>query len=182
MSNLAKNQGFSSARPMADYVGKFLDPILERRSGINLDLLNIWDELAGADYRACSRPHKLIWPRVQRDESGEPIDFEPATLVVACVPGYGLFLQHDSVGLLSRVNSYFGYTAVGRIKIIDDTTDERPITNVSDDSLPSRTLDESSERRLMDILSCLEDGTDKKSLELLGRDVFMNNSNDTSKE
>ena len=157
-----------SAKPISDYVSKLLDPVLERRSGATLDLAAVWNELAGPDYRACSRPHKLVWPRIKRDDSGEEI-FEPATLVVACVPGYGLFLQHESESLLSRVNSYFGYTAVGRLKIIDDVGDTKPDISVKR-GLP--VLDKDAKVRLSKALEHLEAGPHREALEKLGKDIF----------
>lgn len=158
-----------SAKPLSDYATKLLDPLLEKRSGVTIDLVAAWDELAGPDYRACSRPHKLIWPRITKDEDGNEQDFEPATLVVACVAGYGLFLQHDSEALLARVNSYFGYSAVGRIKIIDDVDNQK--SNISSPpDLPK--LDEDDKLRLSKALESLEEGPHKEALRELGKDVF----------
>ena len=52
--------------------------------------------------------------------------FEPATLIIACEGGDALFLQHDSAAILARVNDYFGFTAVNKLKLVQKPIGNRP--------------------------------------------------------
>ena len=103
----------SFARPVSDLMAKVLDPVMERRAGMRMDLIAAWEDMVGANYATTTRPLKLQWPR-QRDE-GDP--FEPATLVIACEPSIALFLQHETGPIIARVNAYFGFAAVGRVQL-----------------------------------------------------------------
>lgn len=153
------------AKPLSDYATKLLDPILQKRTGLDIDLFAIWAELAGDEYRECSRPHKLIWPKIKKDE------FQPATLVVACVIGYGLFLQHDSQNLLNRINAYFGYSAIGKIKIIDDIATNQPKQKKR---LPE--LNEQAKTKLENVLQNITSLPHKQALKKWGQDIYSKRS------
>jgi hypothetical protein len=102
------------ARPVGDLVAGLLDPVLARKAGMTSGLIAAWPELVGPKLEGVTRPEKLVWP--PRRAEGDP--FEPATLVVACEGASVLRLQHGTSELLSRVNGFFGYGAVSRIKIV----------------------------------------------------------------
>ena len=44
--------------------------------------------------------------------------FEPAVLVVACEGAAALHLQHETGEIISRVNAFLGFSAIGRIRIV----------------------------------------------------------------
>ncbi len=102
------------ARPLSDLVSDLVDPIVARKAGMTAGLLSAWPEIAGLRLQEGCRPERLLWPR-QRNED-DP--FEPATLVVACEGAFVLRLQHESREVIDRVNGFFGYPAVARLKIV----------------------------------------------------------------
>jgi hypothetical protein len=106
--------GRRGARPVGDLVAGLLDPVLARKAGMTSGLIAAWPELVGPRLEGVTRPEKLVWP--PRRYEDDP--FEPATLVVACEGASVLRLQHGTSELLSRVNGFFGYGAVARIKIV----------------------------------------------------------------
>ena len=154
-----KNQ----ARPLADYVSEFLDPSIERRLGMNIDLLSAWDELVGDEFRGVSRPEKLVW--------GSGDSFEPATLVISCESSHSIFLQHEVHRLLERINVYFGFTAVDKIRVVQKEigTEESP-----DDSPPE--LSYSDELRLRRVLEGINDPDRRALIEKWGRSIFGSSS------
>ncbi len=77
-------------------------------------LVSSWPEIAGARLAEGTRPEKLIWAARRSDLD----PFEPATLVVACEGAFALRLQHEAGELLQRIDVFFGYHAVGRLKIV----------------------------------------------------------------
>lgn len=102
------------ARPVGDLASALLDPVLARKAGMTTGLIAAWPELVGVRLVGVCRPEKLVWP--PRRNEDDP--FEPATLVVACEGASVLRLQHQTSELVGRVNAFFGYPAVARMKIV----------------------------------------------------------------
>ncbi|MFD0915926.1 DUF721 domain-containing protein [Pseudahrensia aquimaris] len=165
-----KQDGFvpRGARPVADLVSKLLNPVIERRAGMTLDLLSVWEEIVGERHAEHSRPEKLNWPRKHDDDD----PFEPATLIVACEGHHALFLQHDSDGIVKRVNAYFGFAAVAKLKLV-----QKPLTR-TDKRKRRRApqVEPDQARRIAEIVENVDDPHLKSALEKLGRGVFSKGS------
>lgn len=100
-------------RPIGDLVSSLVEPVVARKAGMSLDLIGAWPEIVGPRLEEGCRPEKLVWPKGYGDEPSEP-----ATLVIACEGAFALRLQHEVQTILSRVNDYFGYRAVSKVKIV----------------------------------------------------------------
>ena len=109
MNDSQQRKGF---RPLADPAAGILDPVLRKRAGITIELVQAWDEVVGSSLGGLSRPLKLIWPRRAREDD----PFQPATLVIACQGFTAMRVQHETGEIISRVNAFLGFAAVGRIK------------------------------------------------------------------
>ena len=103
-----------AARPVGDLASALLDPVLARKAGMTTGLIAAWPDLVGTRLVGVCRPEKLVWP--PRRNEDDP--FEPATLVVACEGASVLRLQHQTSELVGRVNAFFGYPAIARMKIV----------------------------------------------------------------
>jgi hypothetical protein len=166
---MSKNSGDnrrwkSQARPVSELAAALLDPLIARRAGMKLDLLAGWPEIAGPDHAAYSMPEKILWPR--RISEDDP--FEPATLVVACDGARAILFQHAVSEVLERVNIYFGFHAIGRIKIV-----QKPVTKPRTRRVRAeQPLDPEAKRRLDGIVAGVGDEKLRKSLEALGRGVI----------
>ncbi len=97
-------------RPLADPAAGILDPVLRKRAGITIELVQAWEEVVGPVLGEQSRPLKLLWPR--RAHEDDP--FQPATLVIACQGFTAMRVQHETGEIISRVNAFLGFAAVGR--------------------------------------------------------------------
>ena len=71
--------------------------------------------------RANSRPEKIVWPRRMHEDD----PFQPATLVIACEGLAALHLQHETGEIIGRVNAFLGFTAIGRIRIVQKPVQRR---------------------------------------------------------
>lgn len=151
-------------KPVAELVGKVLEPVIARRTGMTLDLMRAWPELAGPKYGELTRPEKIDWPRRVNHED----PFEPATLVVACDGSIAVFFQHDQTAILDRINLFFGFQAIRRIRIVQKPVrkDPKPARNK-----PSA-LSNEDEARLAALLDGIDDPELRNSLEALGRGVL----------
>ena len=151
-------------RKVSELVGKIMEPVLARRSGMTLDLLNAWPELAGVEYRDYTRPEKINWPN--RAHEDDP--FKPGILVVACDGARALFFQHDLSRICARVNVFFGFTAIEKIKIV-----QKPVTAPKQNKVrtPAK-LNEQQTAKLDKILDHIDNPELKEKLAKLGRGVM----------
>ncbi len=160
---IAKKKG-RHARPVSELVSAVLDPVLRRRAGISMNLLQSWEEIAGERLGSLSRPEKIDWPR--RAHEDDP--FEPATLTVACDGAVALLLQHETTEVMSRINAFLGFAAIGRIKIV-----QKPVSqNSNRRERAIRELSGEETGRLAAMVGEIEDDGLRLSLEQLGRSVL----------
>jgi len=146
-----------------------MEPVLSRRSGMNMDLLTAWSELVGTDYCDFTRPEKINWPN--RAHEDDP--FKPGVLVVACDGARALYFQHELKQVCERVNVFFGFAAISKIKIVQKPVHNRE-NQIGSGLKPKRVtkLDGDKENRLKSILSHIDDPELKKKLEKLGQGVL----------
>ncbi|MGU3574713.1 DUF721 domain-containing protein [Brucellaceae bacterium C25G] len=160
MRETREGRGF---KPLADTTSDILDPVLRKRAGINLSLIQSWEDIVGASIGQSSRPLKIMWPR--RLHENDP--FQPATLVVACEGFAAMRMQHETGEIISRVNGFLGFAAIGRIKI-----EQKPLTAKQErrkrkpvEIPPSQTL------KIQGQTSVIDDDGLRQALERLGRNI-----------
>ncbi|MFN3889113.1 MAG: DUF721 domain-containing protein [Beijerinckiaceae bacterium] len=102
------------AAPLADLVGKALDPVVAKQGFGESDIILHWDDIVGPRLAAVSDPIRLQWPPRPPGRSPEAAP-EPATLVVRIEGAFALELQHLAPLVIERVNARLGWRCVGRI-------------------------------------------------------------------
>ena len=100
------------ARPLAELIGDALDPLVRKRGLARTELLAWWPDIVGAAYQGRTAPERIRWTR----------DGSAATLVVRCDPALALQFAHETERVRERINAYFGYPAVGAVRIV-----QRPV-------------------------------------------------------
>lgn len=160
-----KNKGArGQAVPLADLAVSILGPVLKKRTGVSMALIQSWEELAGPRLAGLSRPERMIWPR----RANEDHPFEPATLVVACQGIAALHLQHESAQLIARLNAFVGFNAVGRIRIV-----QKPVTQAPARARPLvRALTDRENARVDEVVGGIEDPGLREALDRLGRSIL----------
>lgn len=152
-----------NAVPVSDLAAGVLDPVLRRRAGITIGLVQSWDEIAGEKLARTTRPEKIVWPR--RLTEDDP--FEPATLVIACEGIAALHLQHETGEVIARVNAFLGFTAVGRIRIV-----QKPVAAAPKRRPGLRALDRAEKDRVEAMVGGIEDEGLRSALARLGGSVI----------
>lgn len=150
-------------RQISEIANGMLDPILARRAGLNTMLLGSWDEIAGADFAECTRPERIKWERggVGSDDGG----FRPGVLTVACEGARALFLMHAQAELIQRINAFFGFAAIERVRIVQKPVSQ-PARRPRLRPLPPR-----EKERIAGLLTEIEDPRLRDALERLGQAV-----------
>ncbi|MEX0409049.1 DUF721 domain-containing protein [Aquibium sp. LZ166] len=150
--------------PVSDLASAIIDPVLRKRAGVSIGLVQSWDEIVGTRLAHSSRPEKIVWPRRLHEED----PFEPATLVIACEGAAALHLQHETGEIIGRVNAFLGFAAIGRIKIV-----QKPVRhNRGPEPARLRELDREEVSRIARSVGGIEDEGLRASLERLGRSVL----------
>ena len=168
-SKSIKKRGKNSGpRSVSEIVGKVLEPVLARRAGMTLDLMNAWPQLVGEEFQETTRPEKINWPRRAHEED----PFKPAVLVVACENSAALFFQHEQAAIIERVNLFFGFEAIGRI-----TIQQKEVLNTKNlKKEEPASVSREDEVRLASILDEIDDPVLKETLSRLGRGVISRNT------
>ncbi|WCR55360.1 DUF721 domain-containing protein [Bartonella clarridgeiae] len=150
---------------ISEMVSEMLDPILRKRTGLNISLIEHWSQIVGQDIGEHTMPIKIIW-KCRTDQSET---FYPATLVVACKGGFAaLKLMHETDELIQRINGFFGYIAIGRIKI-----EQKQVPVFTDRPKIKLFPDEKKKQRLEKMLEGIEDESLYQSLYKLGYCIFV---------
>jgi hypothetical protein len=153
-----------NAKPVSDLSVEILDPVLRRRAGISVGLVQSWEEIVGARTAAQSRPEKILWPR--RAHEDDP--FQPATIVIACEARAALHLQHEAGEIISRINGFLGYPAINRLRLV-----QKPVALAQRKMKPPlRVLDQGKQAQLDAQLADVEDEGLRAALARLGQTVL----------
>lgn len=161
---MAAKTRFGNPVPVSDVATGILDPVLRKRAGMSVGLVQSWEEIVGPRLATASRPEKIQWPRRLNEED----PFEPATLVIACEGMAALHLQHQTGEIVSRVNAFLGFNAIGRVRIV-----QKPLSGQHKPPRPTpRQLSGAERARLAEVVAPLEDDGLRTSLERLGASIL----------
>ena len=151
---------------ISEIANGLVDPILARRAGISTMLLGAWEDIAGPDFADCTKPEKIAWQRHAGEADGDG-GFEPGTLIVACEGARALFLSHQLGEMIGRINGFFGFPAIQRIRIV-----QKPVTPPTRRKPRLAPLPADRAEALQGMLAEIEDDRLKAALERLGRAVM----------
>ncbi|MEJ8473484.1 DUF721 domain-containing protein [Roseibium algae] len=155
---------------MADLVGKAMTPACRKRGFASVDILAAWPDIVGERYGERVQPDRIIWPRRQNEDGDMTAD--PATLVVHTDGPTAMMLSHELPQLIERINMFYGWAAVGRIKILQKPvqikTKSRPV--------PPRDLTDDEEQRLSQQVESVSNDRLREALKKLGAQVIARGS------
>jgi hypothetical protein len=131
----------------------------ERHGFAQADVVTNWDEIVGEDLARHSAPERIKWPR----GSGEQEQKSGGTLIVRAAPGRALDLQYEAPRIISRINSFFGFGAIVKLKVVQAPGLLRPA--------PQAGLAEPDKPIELQSLKSIEAEPLKAALERLGQGV-----------
>ncbi len=153
--------------PVAKQIAATARNVFKARGFQQDHIVRHWPEIVGASLSELSMPEKLAFPRTKANESA-PRRSEGATLTVRVDGPGALEFSHQEPQILERINSYYGYQAVTRIKLV-----QAPLPLPK---LPKKrriaTLSPSQEETLRAETAQIQSDALRASLETLGRRVL----------
>lgn len=85
----------------------------QKHQKILLEMALEWALIVGEVHARSSFPTKIIFPHTNKKDRG--------ILHIAVTHAHAPFLEYDHYGLVSNINAWFGYEAVGTIKLHQTT-------------------------------------------------------------
>lgn len=153
-----RRRGFG-LQAIAKTLPKVTAQVLGRRGFAEADLLSNWAAIVGPELAARCTVRKLERPR--RGAGGEGV------LTLRVEAGFALELQHLEPQLLERINSHFGYRAVGRLRLL-----QAPAPAPEAPRRPDPPADPAEQAALEARLAAVEDSELKAALGRFGRAVL----------
>ncbi len=145
-------------RALAEPMQRVTRSALGTRSLGEATLLSQWPAIAGETLALACWPRRIVFPR--RGERRE------GTLVLKVKPAQATRVAHLEPVLVERVNGFFGYKAVARLRLehgeLPRRADDSPVRE-------RRTLSESESAAVRDSVAPVGDDELRDALERLGR-------------
>jgi hypothetical protein len=104
--------GKSFPRPLADLLHQTLNDAFAKQGFASTELVTRWADIVGAEIAAHCEPEKIQWSRPPGGHTPEP-----GILVLRVEGPAAIEIQHLSGVVLERVNRFFGWQAVGAIRL-----------------------------------------------------------------
>jgi len=136
---------------------------LGRRGLAEGGLVAEWPNIVGSEIAARCRPEALAPARKGRRDEG--------VLTLKVDPGFALEAQHLAPILLERVNGYFGYRAVDRLRLQQGPLGRGRTAKAPAAANRERPLDPDEEAALHSQVAAVADEDLRTALERLGRAV-----------
>ncbi len=153
------------AQPLSALVGRVINPVARKRGFAAADLIAAWAEVVGSELAECTRPEKIVWPR------GEANSELPGVLTLKVDGPRAVLVQHQLGQIVERVNAFFGYAAVGHVRLVQAPLDRTPKPVRTEE----RPLAPEDEARLKTATSGVADEGLREALDRLGRGVLKGN-------
>lgn len=104
-----RRRSYEGLEKLTREVRALTKPILGKRGFSGADILENWADIVGGELAVGVVPEKLAFPPGARVNG---------TLHVKSVGGaFALLFEHNKERVMQRINTYFGYPAVSRVKI-----------------------------------------------------------------
>lgn len=148
-------------RKASEETATILSPLHRRRGFAQADIITRWSEIVGPTMADQCRPERLQWPR---DESAG----DGAALHMVVAHGWATEVQHMEPVIVERVNRFFGWRAVGRLKLRQANIEPRRRPAAP----KTRPLTDAEKAQLDKLVEGVADPRLKESLRRLGATIF----------
>ena len=112
----------SQPRALVDVLRKTLNEAFAKQGFASTELVTRWADIVGVEIAAHSEPERIRWPRPIGAELPEP-----GTIVLRVEGPSAIEIQHQSAVILERINRFFGWQAVGDLRLRQAPLTRRPV-------------------------------------------------------
>ena len=112
---------YNTAKSLGSFIPKITKKAYENYGFSTVHLISNWEAIVGPHLAGTTRPEKLKWPKgnhsFYEDDGQKPIG-NGATLVLRVDGPNSLEIQFGAGQIIERINTFFGYSAVTDLRII----------------------------------------------------------------
>jgi len=162
--------GRKGPRTLAESVSKVTRPIFARRGFADGAIVADWSAIVGDRLAGHSAPEKVDFPRGDRTDGTLTLRVDASGLATE--------LQHLAPQLIERINGFFGYAAISRLRFVHGPLPDRPAPSRRDRPPPSP----SAIHAAADSVADVEDDSLREALDRLGRSVLADSDDETSRD
>ena len=161
---MARNLRGGNARAIAKVIDRLTRPAFAKRGMADGALVRDWPEIVGPVLSSQSAPVRVAYRARERREG---------TLLLRVVNGsLAAELQHLEPLVVERVNGYFGYRAVARLRLLQGPLEPREAKMEEEQQSPDPVV----ENELRSQLGTIENAELRDALHALGRRVRVRRS------
>jgi len=157
--NLNKTGTF---RPLVNHIGLQLEPVIRKKSGFDVKLLENWPQIVGAQLASLCTPVK-----VRKTRSSADAQAKAATLMIECDGFASLKIQHQADEIIEKINHFLGFHAIDKIKIVQKS--RRHATAIDS---PTRALSQHEMAWIEQQTNLIEDEALRASMKQLGENII----------
>ena len=130
------------ARAVGTYVPRVTKKSFEKFGFSTATLLTEWATIVGADLARMTAPDRVKWPRNDGmlSDDGEGGSREGATLVLRVDGPRALEIQYKTRLIIDRINAYFGYAAIGTVRILQAPLSDLALGQIARQQRPAKTM------------------------------------------
>jgi hypothetical protein len=148
-----------STAALSRLLNRLLAPAARRRGFAAVEVLEQWPQIVGQHLARRCHPVRLDFRRGSTTAG---------TLVLQAGGGAALELQHCAPQIIERVNDYFGFPAVGRLRLVQSPLHPAPRPPAPP---PLRPLSPAEQAALAEEVAVVGDAGLGAALEALGRSI-----------
>ena len=171
---MAKKLNISSEHKLTDLtnVAKTVNPLLRQLLGNNgmlfLELLSSWEQIIGKELSAYCLPQNIVFKKDERTDG---------CLSISVLSGaFAMEIQQNEGIILQKINAFFGYNAVGKIRIIQNSNPEDFLQAKKPYGKVKKTIVSAEEEAyITELIKDISDEKLRHTLENLGKAVFSEN-------
>ncbi len=150
-------------KPMSDVLTPLARKMLGDKAFIEADIMCNWEDIVGENLAGFTTPMRIDFKRGERKNG---------VLILQVAGGaMALELQLKEKQLIAKVNAYFGYEAVSRIRIMQDTSLPKNVKQPTDNS-EKILVTEEQENYIKQQVNGIENAQLAETLQKLGRAVW----------
>lgn len=153
-------------KPVAQTVDRLTKRVLGRHGFTHATIVTKWPEIVGDTMARHTQPEKIVFARDGASDGTLHLKTDSSA--------YALELQHQEPQIVERINTFFGYRAVVRIKLIQGPLPQRH--PAARQGKPPRPLSAAESRDLSGVVDTVDDPELKAALERLGENVMGRNA------
>tara|TARA_B100000902_G_scaffold175358_1_gene169096 strand:+ start:985 stop:1467 length:483 start_codon:yes stop_codon:yes gene_type:complete len=121
--NSSKQRNVQGLRSFRDTLPKNVKKIINKKGHIYSETLNNWKYVVGEDL------FKICYPKSFKNSNR----FGVSTLIVMVKRGHEIDIEYSKKEIMDRMNAFFGYTVIEKLKFISFDNDQNIVSNSKDE-------------------------------------------------